>query len=89
MIKELFDFVEEETLLQYHGRLLGVVVDRTPKCHPEITGEGIEYSWGCSKGAYCRLPFAEKKMKEKFRQSVRNCLDPSVLTIERQRKFTK
>jgi hypothetical protein len=57
--------------------------------HPEIAGEGIEYSWGCSKGAYRRLPFTEKKMKEKFRQSVRNCIDPSVLTIERQRKFSK
>ena len=89
MMKQLFDFVEEETLLQYHGRLLGVLVDRTPKCHPEIAGEGIEYSWGCSKGAYRRLPFAEKKKKENFRESVRKCLDPSLLTIVRQRKFSK
>ena len=63
MVKELFDFVEEETLLQYHARLLGVIVDRTPKCHPEIAGEGVEYSWGCAKGTYRRLPFAEKKRK--------------------------
>ena len=52
MLKELFDFVKEETLLQYHARLLGVVVDRTPKCHSEIAGEGVEYSWGCAKGTY-------------------------------------
>jgi hypothetical protein len=89
MMRELFDFVEEETLLQYHARLLGVVVDRTPKCHPEIAGEGIEYSWGCAKGTYRRLPFAEKKKKGKFLASVRRCLDRSVLTISRQRKFSK
>ena len=89
-MKELFDFVEEETLLEYRGRLLGILVDRTPKCHPEIVGEGIEYSWGCSKGAYHRVPFTEKKMKEKFCPSVQKCLDPSaVLTIVRQRKLSK
>ena len=37
------DFVQEETLLQYHGRTLGVTVDRTPKFHPEMAGEGVEY----------------------------------------------
>ena len=39
------DFVEEETLLQFHGRLLGTTIDWTPKCHPEFAGEGIEYAW--------------------------------------------
>jgi hypothetical protein len=48
----LTDFIEEETLLEYHGRLLGVKVERTPKCHPEIAGEGIEYDWGCGMGVY-------------------------------------
>ncbi len=38
----LTDFIEEETLLQYHGRLLKVKVVQTPKCHPEIAGKGIE-----------------------------------------------
>jgi hypothetical protein len=33
--------------------LLGVrKVERTPKWHPEIAGEGIEYDWGCGKGVY-------------------------------------
>ena len=43
MMNQLLDFSTEETLLQYHGRLLGVIVDRTPKCHPEIAGKGVEY----------------------------------------------
>jgi len=43
------DFEEEETLLQSMGREMGVLVDRTPKCHCELAGEGIEYSWSCAK----------------------------------------
>jgi len=43
------DFEEEETLLQSMGKEMGVLVDRTPKCHCELAGEGIEYSWSCAK----------------------------------------
>jgi hypothetical protein len=86
----LTDFIEEETLLQYHGRLLGVRVERTPKCHPEIAGEGVEYDWGCGKGVYRRLPISEKRTKTKFRESVRKCLDSTrVLTVQRRRLFSK
>ncbi len=86
----LTDFIEEETLLQYHGRLLGVKVVRTPKCHPEIAGEGIEYDWGCGKGFYRRLPLSAKKTKNKFRESVKKSLDmDEVLTIKRRRLFSK
>ena len=50
------DFEEEETLLQSMGREMGVLVDRTPKCHHcELAGEGIEYSWGCTKNFYRRV----------------------------------
>ena len=70
----LTDFIEEETLLQYHGRLLGVKVVRTPKCHPEIAGEGIKYDWVCGKGFYRRLPLSAKKTKNKFRESVKRVL---------------
>jgi len=55
LMERQMDFVEEETLLQYHGRQLGVIIDRTPKCHPEMAGEGIEYNCGCAKGFYRRL----------------------------------
>ena len=84
------DFIEEETLLQYHGRLLGIKIERTPKCHPEIAGEGVEYDWGCSKGCYRRLPMSDKRSKNKFRESVRKCMDrDEVLTIARRRLFSK
>ena len=83
------DFIEEETLLQYHGRLLGVSIDRTPKCHPEMAGEGIEYSWGMAKLLYRKLPLKEKKSKEKFNKSVRECLSRANITIHRQRLFSR
>jgi hypothetical protein len=67
-----------------------VKVVRTPKCHSEIAGEGIEYNWGCGKGLYRRLPLSAKKTKIKFRESTKKSLDMNeVLTIRRRRLFSK
>ena len=41
------DFEEEESLLQAQGRSLGITVDRTPKCHCELAGEGIKLMGMC------------------------------------------
>lgn len=46
------DFIQEKTLLQVHADQIGISILRTPKCHPELAGEGIEYRWGCAKGKY-------------------------------------
>lgn len=89
MMEKQMDFVEEETLLQYHGRQLGVIIDRTPKCHPEMAGEGIEYNWGCAKGFYRRLPITEKRSKSKFRESVKKSISRNIMTTERQRMFSR
>ena len=40
------DFLDEVTLLKYYAQQMGVCVDFTPKCHPEVAGEGIEYDLG-------------------------------------------
>ena len=58
------DFEEEETLLQSMGKEMGVLVDRTQKCHCELAGERIEYSWSCTKNFYCRDSLKRKKGKE-------------------------
>jgi hypothetical protein len=86
------DFEEEEMMLQSMGRNMGVLVDRMPKCHPELAGEGIEYieySWGCAKNRYRQLPIAEKKRKEKFVGSMRLCLSNEVISQQRVVKFLK
>ena len=64
------DFTNEVTLLQYHAGELGAIVDRSPKCHPEIAGEGIKYAWALSKFFYRRSPISKKRTKTNFRQLV-------------------
>ena len=84
------DFEEEETLLQSMGREMGVLVDRTPKCHCELAGEGIEYLWGCAKNHYRRVSLKRKKSKDSFRTVVRECLSrEKVLTTARVRQFSR
>lgn len=78
----LYDFSHEETLLQYNGRKLGIIVDRTPKCHCEIAGEGIEYSWGKGKNKYRGLPIKDKKTKAKFEESIRKCIGRQTITTD-------
>ena len=80
------DFVNEETLLQTMARKIGVTIDRTPKCHPEMAGEGVEYAWGCAKQYYRSQPLLSKRGKKKFRDLVRKSLSPEVLTVDKIRK---
>ena len=35
---------------------LGAMLRMTPKCHPEIAGQGIEYAWG----GYSKLKFRQE-----------------------------
>jgi len=83
------DFEEEESLLQANGREMGVLVDRTPKCHCELAGEGIEYTWGCSKNYYRTLRLNDKKGKEKFKAALAKCLDREILGNRRRRSINR
>jgi hypothetical protein len=89
LIANCADFENEETLLQTMGRDMGVLVDRTPKCHCELAGEGIEYSWGCAKNLYRRQPLKTKRGKENFRETVRRCFSREIITVERVRLFSQ
>ena len=76
LIKNLPDFKEELTLLQFRAKQLGVSLVCSPKYHPEIAGEGIEYAWGCSKNAYRRYSIKEKKKsKERFCELVSDAIN--------------
>jgi hypothetical protein len=62
----------------------------TPKCHPEIAGEAIEYDWGYRKGFYCCLPLSAKTTKNRFCESVKSSLDiDKVLAVEHRCHFSK
>ncbi len=61
------DFINEESMLQYHGRVMGVLVDWKPKCHCKSAGEGIEYSWAAAKNKHQKVPIGiKKKTKNSF-----------------------
>jgi hypothetical protein len=83
MIQSQPDFLSELTLLQYHGNKLGVLVDRTLKCHPELAGEGIEYVWALAKLHYRNQLLMPKRTKEAFRTLVDESLSLDNLDIVR------
>jgi hypothetical protein len=69
------DFKEEESMLQSIGTALGVSIDWTPKCHCELAGEGIEYSYGCAKNIYQLIPLSIKGKKKHFGKQLENPKD--------------
>ena len=90
LMKQQQDFMGEVTLLQYHAKQMGVSLDRTPKCHPEIAGEGIEYAWAIGKLHYRQSPIKDKRSKSSFWDLVRKSTDPSgELNIDRIRLCSK
>ena len=74
IMSECEDFSNETTLLQDTLAKRDVSIIRTPKCHPELAGEGIEYSWGFAKNAYRKFLIERKSTKGKFLQSVKSVL---------------
>ena len=95
MAENLYDFQFKKTLLQRMPEKTGsinvkVTIERTPICHAELAGEGIEYSWGYAKLIYRGLPSLEKKKgKDNFHKSVRHCLSEGVLSTKRIQKFAR
>jgi hypothetical protein len=69
-----------------YGKQMGVTVDRTPKCHPEMAGEGIEYAWAGSKQAFRSTPLTLRGNKKGFHALVRQCLDEKTLNLIYMRK---
>jgi hypothetical protein len=70
LVANCADFKNEEMLLQTKGQEMGVLVNRTQKCHCELAGEGIEFSWGCAKNLYRRQLLKMERGKENFRATV-------------------
>lgn len=93
MLAALPDFQQEKTLLQHHveGRSVPngqqIMLIRSPKCHPEVAGEGIEYAWAVAKQWYRRLPLSKKKSKENFRKNVTQSMKN--ITVRAMRSMSK
>jgi hypothetical protein len=84
------DFHAELTLLQFHAKKLGATLDRSPKCHPELAGEGIEYVWALAKLWYRRQPISLKRRKQQFHLLVLKATSrDDVLSLDKVRKCSR
>ena len=45
-------------------RIYRIIFNRTPKCHTEIVGEDIEYSWECKNNYYRQFSLDNKTGKK-------------------------
>lgn len=86
LIRQCVDFLHEKTLLQYNGEALGCIVDRSPKCTPEIAGDGIEFDWAMAK-LWFRMQRVEKRKKKQ--DFVNTALSDKVVSLEQSRKFSR
>ena len=89
LMASCLDFAEELTALEHVGKELGVSVVISPKFHAELAGEGIEYSWGVTKGIYRRKPLDSKRSKEAFKALVTECTSRDALPTATVRKLSR
>lgn len=80
------DFAGEETALQKLFFDRGHLLIFTPKCHPEIAGCGIEYSWGYQKTIFRR---DNDCVAKHLHANIVAAQAPANMTIERVRKFER
>ncbi|KAI2502685.1 hypothetical protein MHU86_11742 [Fragilaria crotonensis] len=62
LMSNCLDFEEERDSIAIHGKEMGVLVDRTPKCHCELAGEESSIL-GLCKNFYRRVALRRKKGK--------------------------
>jgi hypothetical protein len=68
------NFIGELTLLQYYATKLGITANCTPKCHPELASEGIEYLWSLAKLFYRGTRIKRKRNRNMFNRLVQEYL---------------
>ena len=83
LVNNLPDFQEEQTLLQFRAQQLGVRLRCSPKYHPEIAGEVIEFCWAASKNSYRRHRIENKRTKAKFIELVKICQQQNTTQLVR------
>ena len=87
MLRKCSDFKNEISQMMFILNLLETRLLLTPKCHPEIAGRGVEYTWGYSKLRF-RQDFNDAIAKN-IKANVLKSLDREVLTTNCIRKFAR
>ncbi|CAM9660150.1 unnamed protein product [Ectocarpus sp. 12 AP-2014] len=88
VLQALTDFESERTALQYLVESRGHILLLSPKCHPEIAGVGIEYSWGFSKQRF-RRKYNDEVPKHLHANIEKSMCREKHLTIGRVRRFAR
>ena len=83
VLSQCEDFAQEQSALQHLVHSYGHLVEFSPKGHPEVAGEGVEYDWGVSKKAY-RRRVDHSTNPEKAERHVREALATVTLEITRK-----
>ena len=65
MIGNLPDFKNEMTLLKFHASKLQVQLRCSPKYHPKIAGEAIEFCLALTKNTYRQYKLSDKKKNKR------------------------
>eukprot|EP00733_Pompholyxophrys_punicea_P001906 Pompholyxophrys_punicea_v1_NODE_1160_length_893_cov_5.609467.p1 type:complete len:255 gc:universal NODE_1160_length_893_cov_5.609467:810-46(-) len=81
------DFLEEKTALQALFEDRGHILIMSPKCHPELAGLGIEYSWGKSKLEFRRR--INDQVGANLHANIVKAMSIEVLPLGRVRKFAR
>ena len=86
MLGNCADYAAEKTAFQWLLVNRGHIPGMSPKCHPEIAGVGIEYSWGKSKQYFRRHT---DHVGSNLRSNIKKSIDKTNLTLVRVRKYAR
>ena len=81
-----YDFASEQTAFQWMMIERGHIPEMSPKCHPELAGVGIEYSWGKAKQYFRRKT---DHIGRNLRKNTDEAMSDHVLTLARVRKYAR
>ena len=85
-LSNCWDFANEQTAFQELLLSRGHVPEMSPKCHPEVAGVGVEYSWGKSKMHFRRHT---DHVARHLHANIVASMSAEVLTLTRVRRYAR
>ncbi len=78
---------ESECLIDLFQTLGGHVLIKSPKCHPELAGVGIEYAWGLSKMKFKRE--VNDLQPKHLEEIIKTALSDRYISVTQVHKFSR
>ena len=86
VLANCWDFATELTAFQELMISHGHLAEMSPKCHPELAGVGVEYSWGKSKMYFRRHT---DHIAKHLHANIEESMAPNILTLLRVRRYAR